>query len=53
MIEYYYKSKSDVLFKRVSLEHERKTNINKQQIKNEFNSNIHFNSNYNNYCCNK
>ena len=33
MIEYYYKSKSDVLFKRVSLEHKRKTNIDKKKLR--------------------
>ena len=41
MIEYYYESKSDVSFRRVSLEHEKRTSIDKQ---NSSNSNCNKNS---------
>ena len=41
MIGYYYKSESDVLFRRVSLEHEQRTSLDKQ------NSNINNNNNNN------
>lgn len=30
MIKYYYESKSDVLFKRTSLEHQKRTSLDKQ-----------------------
>lgn len=38
MIKYYYESKSDVLFKRTSLEHQKRTSLDKQ-INND-NSNV-------------
>lgn len=40
MIGYYYKSESDVLFKRVSLEHEQKQNNNNSNIVTNSNNSI-------------